>query len=114
MENKDGYHLLKPPHTHTHVPLIHKHTLDKPQFVCTFTHRHTHNASSFSSLTIKTGMISDWGWKKNCQCGCSLRDLIGGEEEDEREDGMREEGEKRKENRGGHEDTKKGKEREGR
>lgn len=50
----------KKTHTQTKNTQTQTHTPQKPQIVGTFTHHHTHNASSFSSLTIKTGMISVW------------------------------------------------------
>lgn len=66
-----------------HKTLKKIHSLHTPKHTHAHTYTHTHNASSFSRLTIKTGMISVWG--KNCQCGCSLGDLMGGEEEEEEE-----------------------------
>lgn len=77
--------IRKNTHTHTHkkhTRVTQTHTAQTTDCLHVHTH-HKHNASPFSSLTIKTGMISVW--EKNCQSGCSLGDLIGGEEEEQRE-----------------------------
>lgn len=99
---KNGYYSWK--HTQSRVKHKRKHTLDKPQIV----YAHTH-ASSFSSLTIKTEMIFVCEKKKH-QWGCSLRDLIWGEEGEGRKDTKKAE-EKEEKKKGGERKWGKGKRR---
>lgn len=65
--------ICKPSHTQTYMTHTQRLT----------PHTHTHTVPPLSAATIKTGKISVSEEKKFCQCCCSLRDLIGGEEEEE-------------------------------